>query len=71
MIQKIIIMIDPMYRNHPQCFWDLVLKSQSLWIAKKTVAILVHKINTNFIGKIPLRKNISGELSATELIINF
>ena len=70
MIQKIIITIDPTYRNHPQCFWDLVLKSQSLWIAKKTVAILVYKINSSFIGKIPLRKNISGELTSTELIIN-
>lgn len=67
--KKIIIKIDNECKNNPSCFWDMIFKSQSLWIAKKTLNLIVYKITTGFIGKIPLRKNVLAELTTTELII--
>ena len=55
--------------KYPFCFWDTLLKSLKIMIAKKATSTLVHKIDMNFTGKIPLNKQYWAELTCSNLII--
>jgi len=61
-------------RANPYCFWDIIFKTtiqKANWdqIAKKAVQNLTNKLNTNFVGQLPLSKSINCQITSDSLVL--